>query len=172
MQTMSMKRASWRARIGAILLAGGAVMLSACGLLADQPDETAGWSANKLYSEAKDALDGADYTRAVKLYESWRAATRSGAMRSKPRSTRPTPTTRDGETAAALAAVDRFIQLHPNHANIDYAYYLKGLINFNDNWAGWAASARPERTRSEGSTRGLRRLQYPGHAVPGQQVHA
>ena len=69
MQSMSMKRANWRARIGAILLAGGCVMLSACGLLSDQPDETAGWSANKLYSEAKDALDSGDFTRAVKLYD-------------------------------------------------------------------------------------------------------
>ncbi|EHP44892.1 transmembrane protein [Cupriavidus basilensis OR16] len=43
---------------------------------------------------------------------------------------------KDGETAAALASVDRFIQLHPNHPNVDYAYYLKGLINFNDN-LGW-----------------------------------
>jgi outer membrane protein assembly factor BamD len=31
-----------------------------------------------------------------------------------------------------LAAVDRFIKLHPNHANVDYMYYLRGLINFND----------------------------------------
>ncbi|WP_164230812.1 outer membrane protein assembly factor BamD, partial [Stenotrophomonas maltophilia] len=43
---------------------------------------------------------------------------------------------KDGETAAALAAVDRFIQLHPNHPSVDYAYYLNGLINFNDN-LGW-----------------------------------
>ena len=39
---------------------------------------------------------------------------------------------KDDERAAALAAADRFIKLYPNHANVDYAYYLKGLINFND----------------------------------------
>ncbi|WP_083384100.1 MULTISPECIES: outer membrane protein assembly factor BamD [Cupriavidus] len=136
MQTMSMKRASWRARIGAILLAGGAVMLSACGLLADQPDETAGWSANKLYSEAKDALDGADYTRAVKLYEKLESRYPFGRYAQQAQIDTAYANYKDGETAAALAAVDRFIQLHPNHANIDYAYYLKGLINFNDN-LGW-----------------------------------
>ena len=32
----------------------------------------------------------------------------------------------------ALAAAERFIKLHPNHPNVDYLYYLKGLINFND----------------------------------------
>jgi outer membrane assembly lipoprotein YfiO len=36
------------------------------------------------------------------------------------------------DQAQALAAVERFIKLHPNHANVDYMYYLRGLINFND----------------------------------------
>ena len=39
---------------------------------------------------------------------------------------------RQGEAPEALAAVDRFIKLHPNHPNVDYMYYLRGLINFND----------------------------------------
>lgn len=136
MQLLSMKRAPWRATIGAVLLAGGCVMLSACGLLADQPDETAGWSANKLYSEAKDALDGGDFTRAVKLYEKLEGRYPFGRYAQQAQIDTAYANYKDGETAAALAAVDRFIQLHPNHPNIDYAYYLKGLINFNDN-LGW-----------------------------------
>ena len=39
---------------------------------------------------------------------------------------------RQGEQPQALAAVERFIKLHPNHPNVDYMYYLRGLINFND----------------------------------------
>ncbi|WP_454763706.1 outer membrane protein assembly factor BamD [Cupriavidus campinensis] len=136
MQLQSMKRANWRARFGAILLAGGCLMLSACGLLGDQPDETAGWSANKLYSEAKDALDGGDYTRAVKLYEKLEGRYPFGRYAQQAQIDTAYANYKDGETAAALAAVDRFIQLHPSHPNIDYAYYLKGLINFNDN-LGW-----------------------------------
>ncbi|WP_265918827.1 outer membrane protein assembly factor BamD [Cupriavidus nantongensis] len=136
MQLQSMKRVRWRTTIGAVLLAGGCVMLSACGLLADQPDETAGWSANKLYSEAKDALDGGDYTRAVKLYEKLEGRYPFGRYAQQAQIDTAYANYKDGETAAALAAVDRFIQLHPNHPTIDYAYYLKGLINFNDN-LGW-----------------------------------
>ncbi|MBV8273189.1 MAG: outer membrane protein assembly factor BamD [Cupriavidus sp.] len=136
MLLQSLKRANWRARFGAILLAGGCVMLSACGLLGDQPDETAGWSANKLYSEAKDALDGGDYTRAVKLYEKLEGRYPFGRYAQQAQIDTAYANYKDGETAAALAAVDRFIQLHPSHPNIDYAYYLKGLINFNDN-LGW-----------------------------------
>ncbi len=40
---------------------------------------------------------------------------------------------KSGERASALAAADRFIKLYPNHPNVDYAYYLKGLVNFNEN---------------------------------------
>ena len=36
------------------------------------------------------------------------------------------------EPASAIAAADRFIKLHPLHPNVDYAYYLKGLVTFDD----------------------------------------
>jgi len=36
------------------------------------------------------------------------------------------------DPASALATIDRFIKLHPNHPSADYMFYLKGLINFND----------------------------------------
>src|SRR5690606_31369745 len=39
---------------------------------------------------------------------------------------------KDGERVLALAALDRFMKLHPNHPSIDYALYMKGLINFNE----------------------------------------
>ena len=39
---------------------------------------------------------------------------------------------KEGERASAIAAADRFIKLYPNHTNVDYAWYLKGLINFNE----------------------------------------
>ncbi|WP_413766597.1 outer membrane protein assembly factor BamD, partial [Vibrio vulnificus] len=39
---------------------------------------------------------------------------------------------RQGERVQAVAACDRFIRLHPNHPNVDYVYYLRGLIHFNE----------------------------------------
>ena len=39
---------------------------------------------------------------------------------------------KSGEPASAIAAADRFIKMHPNHPAVDYVYYLKGLINFNE----------------------------------------
>ncbi|MBL4777048.1 MULTISPECIES: outer membrane protein assembly factor BamD [Ralstonia] len=126
-----------RAQIGAVLMAGVACLaISACGILPEQQDETAGWSANKLYSEAKDSLDGGDYAKAVKYYEKLESRYPFGQYAQQAQIETAYANYKDGETAAALAAVDRFIQLHPNHPSVDYAYYLKGLINFNDN-LGW-----------------------------------
>ena len=36
------------------------------------------------------------------------------------------------DEAASRAAAERFIRLHPQHANVDYAYYLKGLSLFTE----------------------------------------
>jgi outer membrane protein assembly factor BamD len=39
---------------------------------------------------------------------------------------------RDYENDAAISAADRFIRLHPQHRNVDYAYYMKGLASFTE----------------------------------------
>lgn len=48
---------------------GFALSLTACGLLPEQKDETTGWSAAKLYSEAKDELNAGGYDKAIKYFE-------------------------------------------------------------------------------------------------------
>ncbi|AQQ68689.1 outer membrane protein assembly factor BamD [Microbulbifer agarilyticus] len=39
---------------------------------------------------------------------------------------------RDYQNDAAISAADRFIRLHPQHRNVDYAYYMKGLASFTE----------------------------------------
>jgi outer membrane protein assembly factor BamD len=106
-------------------------LLSGCA--GDPTDETAGWSQNKLYSEAKDAMDGGDYPKCVKYFEKLEARYPFGPYAQQSQINVAYCHWKDGEVAQAIPAVDRFIQLHPGHPNIDYAYYLKGLITFNDN---------------------------------------
>ncbi len=48
------------------------------------------------------------------------------------------------EPAAALSAIERFIKLYPNHEALDYAYYLKGLINFTENQGLFAILSDPD----------------------------
>lgn len=106
--------------------------LSNCGLLPEVQDETAGWSAQKIYSEAKDNLNEGNYERAVKLYETLEARYPYGRYAQQAQLEIAYAYYKDNEPISAIAACDRFIKLHPNHTNVDYAYYLKGLANFTE----------------------------------------
>ncbi|CAG0970611.1 Outer membrane protein assembly factor BamD [Rhodocyclaceae bacterium] len=108
-----------------------ALLGSACGLLPDQIDETAGWSANKLYTEAKEAVSEGAYDKAVKYFEKLEARYPYGRYAQQAQLEVAYAYYRQDEKASAIAACERFIRLHPNHPNVDYAYYLKGLSNFN-----------------------------------------
>lgn len=91
-----------------------------------------GWNAQKLYSEAKAALSDGSYEQAIKYYEKLEAKYPYGRYAQQAQLETAYAYYKNAETAQALAACDRFIKLHPNHPNVDYAYYLRGLINFND----------------------------------------
>ncbi len=115
--------------IGAIF---GTSLLGGCSFLPDQIDETAGWSANKLYSEAKNNMAEGGYEQAIKFFEKLEARYPYGRYAQQAQLEVAYAYYRQNEIANAIAACDRFIRLHPNHPNVDYAYYLKGLTNFNE----------------------------------------
>jgi outer membrane protein assembly factor BamD len=121
-----------------------ALALTGCAwwdkLTAEQ-DETAGWSAQRLYSEAKDAMNNSNWATAVKYFEKLEARYPFGRYAQQAQLDSAYAHYRDGEPASAIAACDRFIKLHPNHPNVDYAYYLKGVVNFYEDQsflAQWA----------------------------------
>src|SRR5438132_1402257 len=109
-----------------------ALMLSSCGLFDETPDETAGWSAQKLYAEAKYAMADGSYETAIKYFEKLEARFPYGRYAQQAQLEIAYAYYKSSDQAAALIACDRFIKLHPNHPNVDYAYYLKGLVNFNE----------------------------------------
>lgn len=117
-------------QILAVLLA--ATLLNACGLLPEQIDETKNWSAAKLYQKAKDELQDSNYTDAIKYFEKLEARYPYGPYAQQAQLEVAYAYYKDKEPVSAVAACDRFIKLHPDHPNVDYAYYLKGLANFND----------------------------------------
>jgi outer membrane protein assembly factor BamD len=106
--------------------------VSACGLLPEKIDETKGWSATKLYSEAHDELSSGNYEKAVQHFEKLESRYPFGTYAQQAQMEIAYAYYRQGDAPQALAAVERFIKLHPNHPNVDYMYYLRGLINFND----------------------------------------
>jgi outer membrane protein assembly factor BamD len=108
------------------------LLLSACGLLPKEVQDDKGWSASKYYTEAKSELNDGNYAAAIKLFEALEARYPYGRYAQQAQLEIGYAHYKDGEQALAIAAADRFIKLHPNHPNVDYAYYLKGLANFND----------------------------------------
>jgi outer membrane protein assembly factor BamD len=116
-----------------VLLASCALFaLSACSLLPEKVDETKNWSATKLYAEARDEMNGGHYEAAVKLFEKLESSYPFGTYAAQAQMEIAYAYYKSQDQAQALAAVERFIKLHPNHPNVDYMYYLRGLINFND----------------------------------------
>lgn len=115
------------------------VLIGACGLLPEEQDETKGWSAQKIYAEAKDNLGKANYEQAIKYYQKLESRYPYGRFAQQAQIEIAYAYYKDSEPVQAVVAADRFIKLHPNHPNVDYVYYLKGLANFNDDlgWAGY-----------------------------------
>lgn len=116
-----------------VILFALALALTGCSVLQMTPiDETKDWSAAKLYAEAKDELNNGGYDKAVQYFEKLEARYPFGTYAQQAQLEIAYAYYKQGDQAQALAAADRFIKLHPNHPNVDYVYYLKGLINFND----------------------------------------
>ena len=124
---LALRAALVAASLAAIFTLGG------CSLLEGTKDETAGWSAQKLYGEAKDAMAARTWDKAIKYLEKLEARYPYGRFAQQAQLDIAYVYWKNGERASAIAASDRFIKLYPNHVNVDYAYYLKGLVNFNEN---------------------------------------
>ncbi|WP_179404637.1 outer membrane protein assembly factor BamD [Burkholderia guangdongensis] len=115
-----------------VALAAAAALIAGCHGLPQKQDETVAWSNNKLYSEAQDALTSGDWSKCAKYFESLQGRDPFGQFAQQAQINVAYCDWKDNETAAADQAIDRFIQLHPDHPDISYAYYLKGMIHFND----------------------------------------
>jgi outer membrane protein assembly factor BamD len=88
------------------------------------------WTVEEFYKNAKNDLDSGNYAGAVKLYEALEARYPFGRYAQQAQLDIAYAYYKEGDTAQATAATDRFIKLHPNHAALDYALYLKALAYF------------------------------------------
>lgn len=94
-------------------------------------DEYVGWDDSKFFQQAKQALDDKNYQKAITLYEALEARYPFGDYAAQTQLNVAYAYYKNDDPEAALAAADRFIKVHPRNPSVDYAYYLKGLINYN-----------------------------------------
>ncbi len=113
--------------IAALAITGG------CGIFGQQDEDELpeNWPEEKLYLAAKDALASGQCGGAIEHYERLQTRYPFGPYAAQAQLELAYCHYKNEDPASALGAVDRFLQLNPTHVHTDYAYYLRGLTNFN-----------------------------------------
>ena len=113
----------------AALMVAGALL---AGCSSTTEDRTANWSPNRIYAEAKEEADGGAYDKAIPLFEKLEGRAAGTPLAQQAQLDKAYAQYRAGEKPQAIATLDRFMKLHPASPAMDYALYLKGVVNFND----------------------------------------
>jgi outer membrane protein assembly factor BamD len=124
------------------VVAGLCVFFAGCSSAPIDP--TNNWSPNKLYSEAKDEATSGAYEKAIPLFEKLEGRAAGTPLAQQAQLEKAYAQYKGGDQVQAVATLDRFIRLHPASPALDYAMYLKGLANFNDNLGFFGSYTRQD----------------------------
>lgn len=105
-------------------------LVAACSSLTADP--TSKLSAEQLYADAKSELAAGNWARARELFGKLEARYPFGRYAQQAQIEVAYAFYKEGDSAQAIAACDRFLKLNPNHPFADYVLYLKGLATFTD----------------------------------------
>ena len=107
--------------------------LGGCGIFGKgEVDRTAKMSPNEIFAEAKSEMSSGRYGEAAKLLGKLESRYPFGAWAQQAQLETAYAFYKDNDRTQALIAIERFIRLYPTSDQLDYAFYLKGLINFNE----------------------------------------
>ncbi|BDI06730.1 outer membrane protein assembly factor BamD [Sphaerotilus microaerophilus] len=107
-----------------------ATLLGACATDPKKGDDAK--AVAKLYEEAREEAAAGAYDAAIKLYERLEGQAAGTLLAQQAQLEQAYLLYKQQEKARALSVVERFLRLHPTSPAADYALYLQGLINFND----------------------------------------
>ncbi|MCK5829301.1 MAG: outer membrane protein assembly factor BamD [Methylococcales bacterium] len=93
--------------------------------------EYAGWDAEKFHIKAKESMEASNYQKAIELYETLESRYPFGEYAAQAQLDIAYAYYKNDDPDASIAAANRFIKVNPTNPSVDYAYYLKGLVNFN-----------------------------------------
>ena len=105
------------------------LLLAGCASTPVNNDPNA--TASELYNNALGLLQEGSYTTAIKQFQTLEARYPYGIYATQAQLDVAYAYYKQDDNQSASDACDNFIKLHPNNKNVDYAYYLKGLANFN-----------------------------------------
>ena len=107
------------------------VSMSACSMFKSKRDTIDNMPLEALYNNAHASLENADYSAATRAYQRLIARFPSGEYNEQAQLDLAYAQYKDNQPDDALSTVNRFIKTYPTHKHVDYAYYLRGLINFD-----------------------------------------
>ena len=112
-----------------LLLIAILALTAACS--SKQPEVDENLSEVELYRQAQADLDNRSYTQAIAKLKALESRYPFGRYAEQAQLELIYAYYKNAEPEAAKSSAERFIRLHPQHANVDYAYYLKGLASFD-----------------------------------------
>ncbi|MDE2280782.1 MAG: outer membrane protein assembly factor BamD [Xanthomonadaceae bacterium] len=110
---------------------GLALMMSACSLFGHKRDNIDTMPVEALYNMAHTSLENADYAAAIRDYQRLIARFPSGEYNEQAQLEMAYAQYKDADWDDAYSTINRFIKTNPASKHVDYAYYLRGLINFD-----------------------------------------
>ncbi|MDI9330000.1 MAG: outer membrane protein assembly factor BamD [Alphaproteobacteria bacterium] len=116
-----------RNRLSAVLLA---LLMSACATT--EKDPTTGWSVDKIYAEAREEMSNLQFEKAATLFEKLEGRAAGTPLAQQAQLEKAYAYYKNKDTALAVSILDRYIKIHPSSPALDYALYLKGVVNFNE----------------------------------------
>jgi len=131
------------------------VVLTAAGVTGCRKDKKIGRDtgvpASEMYAKAKHSLDAQNWDRAIQQYRALTTVYPFGRYAEQAQLELAYAYYKGGKTELALSTADRFIRTYPTHPNVDYAYYLRGLTNY-DVRVGFMERLMPSRVRDRDQT--------------------
>lgn len=106
------------------------ILVTTSGCRTHRVDKTKS-SPELLYKKAKKSLDNYDFQTAIKTYEALTARFPFTDQARQARLDLIYAYYRAGEGESATDAADTFIRENPTHPRVDYAWYIKGLVDFD-----------------------------------------
>jgi outer membrane protein assembly factor BamD len=116
--------------LSALLICACAIILVGCA--SKEVDRTVAMTPEKIYEEAREEIKSGAFDKAIGLFEKLEGRSAGTPLAQQAQLEKAYAQYKTQEPAQAQATLDRFIKLHPASPALDYALYLKGIINFND----------------------------------------
>ena len=130
-------------RLLALVLVGVLLATSGCRKDREFDDDR---SASELYADAKQSLDNKSWDQAIRTYKQLQTRYPFGRYTEQSMLDLSYAYFKAHEAQNALSNLNRFIRTYPTHPNVDYAFYLKGLVNYEEN-LGFLERMMPARVR-------------------------